>query len=228
VSAPDDPGEGGATCSVTFTPETVVKRCLEADLELEYKLTQNAAAVLGSPRVVRMMYDASSSTLTMERIQHGVAYDKRRGVRTYWATYGNTDDSPKLGTLRGFSEEATEKLVGDVRRLHQRGIAHNDIHAGNIGITAIDPATGIVTDAILIDYSEAVDLSMLTDLRGMSANQIGRGIRKNAAWFTPYVAKVMAKNIATPDELFEAARKYDLDQLRVMGLLTDGGLGAAA
>lgn len=210
---PDDPAEGGATCKVTFSGGLVIKQCAGGDLKLEYELTQHAEQVLGDERVVDMAY--REGELSIERLDAGVVYAKRGGTRKYWESYGE-DDSPKLGRVRNFSAAAKARLRADVEKLHANGIAHGDIHAGNLGIREIG-ADGQVADVILIDYSEAVDLARLGDVP-TNPRQIARGIAKGADWYTPYVMKKMNAGTATAQELFEEAKAYDLKRLEIMGL----------
>ena len=204
--------EGGATCKVLFTPTTVIKTCPTSSV-LEYELTQHAERVLGDARVADTAIDSKGATLTIERMTNGVAFQKVvGGRRPFWSG----TDSPKVGELRNFTPQAKAKLRADVERLHDYGIAHNDIHAGNVAIRSIN-ADGQVTDAIFIDYSEAVDLSRLGDVP-TTTRKISRGWNTGADWKTPYVEHLMEKGLDTAEGLFEAAKIYDLRRLQFMGV----------
>lgn len=210
----EDPSaaEGGATCKVRFAPGLVVKECPTGDVRTEYELTQRAEAVLGDARVVDMELSDDGTTLSIERLAGGVAFQKAGGDRPFWTG----EDSPKVGQLRNFTPEAKAKLRADVAFLHASGIAHNDIHAGNIGIVSTN-AAGEVTDAILIDYSEAVDLARLGDVP-TTLRKVARGWNTSADWKTPYVERLMERGVDTAEGLFEAAKTYDLNRLAAMGV----------
>ena len=210
----DDPAaaEGGATCTVRFAPDRVVKSCPTGDMTTEYELTRRAEAVLGDARVVDVELSADGRTLSIERLDRGMAFQKVGSYRPFWTG----EDSPKVGQLRNFTPEAKEKLRADVVLLHASGLAHNDIHAGNVGIVSVNDA-GKVTDAILIDYSEMVELARLSDVP-KTWDKVTRGWNKSAYWRTPYVEHLMDRGFDTADGLFNAAKTYDLNRLAAMGI----------
>ena len=204
--------EGGATCTVRFTLEHVFKSCPKGDMSTEFELTQRAKDVLGEARVVHMELSDDGRTLSIERLGNGDAFQNVRGYRPFWTG----DDSPKVGQLRNFTPEAKAQLRADVERLHANGLAHNDIHAGNVGIVSVDDA-GEVTDAMLIDYSEMVDMERLADVP-TTMRDVSRGWNTGADWKTPYVEHLMARSFDTAEGLFEAAKTYDLNRLAMMGV----------
>jgi hypothetical protein len=181
-------------------------------MRTEYELTKSAEAALGDERVVDMALSDDGKTLRIERLSRGVAFQKVGGDRPFWSG----SDSPKVGQLINFTQEAKDKLRSDVDFLHLNGIAHNDIHAGNIGIVSMN-ANGEVTDAILIDYSEAVDMARLSNVPS-TLRKVARGWNTSESWKTPYVEHLMARGIDTAEGLFEAAKRYDLNRLEAMGV----------
>ena len=203
--------EGGATCRVLFTGTTVVKTCPTSS-KLEFELTKHAESVLGNDRVANMSMNADGTKLTIERLTNGVAFQKAGGDRPFWTG----EDSPKVGKLRNFTTEAKARLRADVERLHANGIAHGDIHAGNIAIRSLND-DGQVTDAIFIDWSEAVDLLRLGDVP-TNLRKLGRGWNTGAEWRTPYVEKLMRAGLDTAEGLFETAKMYDRRRLDSMGV----------
>ncbi len=212
--SPDDPSEGGQTCKVSFDGGIVVKQCgsLE-DMRIEAAIAQHAEQILGDDRVPDTEFSEEEEALRVQRYKEGVAYGARGGKRVFWNQPDGTD-SPKLGRVQNFSAEAKARLRADVERLHANGVAHNDIHAGNIAIKNIE--NGVVTDAVLIDYSNAIDVSMLTELPD-TFRAINRSIARGVD-YGPYVAKVMENGYKTAEELFGEAKAYDKHMLDVLGL----------
>ena len=211
---PLEEAEGGITCRVVLTPTDVLKTCPDGP-EIEYKLTQHAEKVLGDPRVVDTKIDASKAALMIERLEHGSVFSHTDGDRKNRPFWSGGDD-PKHGRIQNFSDAAKAKLRADVAKLHENGIAHGDIHAGNIGILTIDE--GIVTDAILIDYSEALDKSFLQSVP-TKKRAVDTGLVKKASWTEDnYTQQVMRKSHDTVENLFEEAKAYDNRMLDILGV----------
>lgn len=211
--------KGGATCKVRIYERDglVVKTCDTGSTAIELELTKRARRILRdidpalAPTTLQLG-GTDGRQLVTSLFPHGTAYTPHvDGGLAYWS---NPDD-PKIGRLLNFTPEALEAFKGLVGKLHAAGFAHADIHAGNVVIVKVDPATKQVTQASLLDFSNAVDMELL---KGMpdTTRKISVGLERGADWVTPYIKERLSKSHEPAAGLFATARQYDRDRVQIM------------